>query len=770
MTEARGIAVSILSQGQKSLERRHGKHVVVIDGLSTLEEVAAGIRTSSKLERQTVKLRGLLAKGGREGPYRKAKREMPAMIPASCAPKGTAQAGLPVKEWHNGLYGYDIDEQREDLDLDTVRAELIAAPGACMVGTSCAGDALYAIFAGPAAQDEVDYKRHWAAIAAGLPPAARVASGEQSKNFNRLRFLVHDPDVWLASGPVEPLAGARSLEAPPMLAAPHAPQDDDHAKDAAALAVFLPPDDYNSWVGWLATLKARWFSVSEVEAWSAQGAKYQPGEVEQRWNTLPEDSPEDARRKLRGHAYNLGWREQRPSAAPPTTPAATTTTPSASMRNEWFVFAEFWEREHGKGRFRYVSDPAAAGWWAYIGNVWRQLLAGDNRIHDELARYRYKYADELVGLGLSHVAEELVQGQRFSTMVSRGEKGDLWVGLRAACAGPLPTPELHHIGTPSGIWDTQNAVLLPHDPKYGIRGLTAGSCLPTAEIAPLYDILDKRLGPVLPRELHVQVVRLVALALTGRAQGHTSIVLLKGLSGSGKGGVCNLVRTALGDLGKGVGAEWIAQQTRSDIDAILADILERQIRALHIDEIGGDTRIGFSRLFSLTGAGERSARRPHGVLITGTPIFQIWTTCVDVPAIPKHLGIERRLAVFPTLRELEPKEKDHAGGSNPELLDAVVTLACHQARKVYLQAYEPPVGSPQGKAAALAEMDKVSDWLESQEDLDGVLVSEARIRACADLDIDPSKLSATAFGSRVSHSTVWAPHRQKGGARGIQRR
>ena len=42
----------------------------------------------------------------------------------------------------------------------------------------------------------------------GQTPSARAASGRASKNLNRLRFLPHDPDLWVATY-IEPLAGAR---------------------------------------------------------------------------------------------------------------------------------------------------------------------------------------------------------------------------------------------------------------------------------------------------------------------------------------------------------------------------------------------------------------------------------------------------------------------------------------------------------------------------------------------------------------------------------
>lgn len=311
MIDVRNITVSILSRGQLTQD---DNQKMVVDALATLEKVADRIRTSRKLKVQTAALREKLLKGGRKGEYQRAKPWMPAIIPAAHAPKGTRLEKLPPAEYHNSLYGFDIDELRQSIDLPSLRAELIATPGAVMVGMSCAGDALYVVIAGPVAATDDEYKRNWVAIAAGLPETAKANNGPQSKNFNRLRFLAYDPDVWLAEGPLTPVAGAQRPEAPAAHGSRPQIPPEDHAVDVEALWSFPPPDDYDSWLGWLPTLKALSFTIAEAEDWSAQGAKYQPAEVASRWARLWDDDPVKARDKLRGHAHNQGWRK--PQAQP----------------------------------------------------------------------------------------------------------------------------------------------------------------------------------------------------------------------------------------------------------------------------------------------------------------------------------------------------------------------------------------------------------------------------------------------------------------------
>ena len=232
-----GLVDLILAQPQRIIEQL------------SLETLAHRIRTETVLAQRTADIRAALAKSGREGRYRQMKEQMPAVVPAVAAPPGTATKGVSAR-YHNGLYAFDIDEGREFMDKDAVFASLVEAPGSVLVGTSCAGDALYAFFAGPKAEDYKDYTRNWEAIAGGLPPSARAASGRASKNLNRLRFISYDPDLWVAEY-VEPLAGARSVE--PQTARPYYSPSGESAEYSDALEWVDTPDDYND-LAWLASL------------------------------------------------------------------------------------------------------------------------------------------------------------------------------------------------------------------------------------------------------------------------------------------------------------------------------------------------------------------------------------------------------------------------------------------------------------------------------------------------------------------------------------
>ena len=105
---------------------------------------------------------------------------------------------LPV-EHHNGLYGFDLDEDRDNLDVAAVRTALERHPAVVLVGISAAGDALYAWVAGPVATSATEYKDLWGEIAKRLPGDAAVQNDARAHNFNRVRLLASDPTLYLAT-------------------------------------------------------------------------------------------------------------------------------------------------------------------------------------------------------------------------------------------------------------------------------------------------------------------------------------------------------------------------------------------------------------------------------------------------------------------------------------------------------------------------------------------------------------------------------------------
>ena len=287
MLDPSATLVSILETGP--LRRGRSLHV---DRVMCLQDLAEWLRNpETELAAAMGELRMALREGGREkgSKYGELKVQLPSCVPAMDAPAGTPVQGASA-EYHNGLFGFDIDEERESLDLSAIRKDLTTAPGCVFVATSAGGDGLYCFFAGPFASSAKEYSQLWQRLSQeALPASARIASGAQSKNLNRLRFLAHDPIAWLAPKPVVPIMLPSNEFQPDVTLA------DGLDEYCDALSSIRPPEDYNQWLKWLHTIKALGISAQEAEMWSATGAKYVPREVLNRWEGLrPEESPEQA--------------------------------------------------------------------------------------------------------------------------------------------------------------------------------------------------------------------------------------------------------------------------------------------------------------------------------------------------------------------------------------------------------------------------------------------------------------------------------------------
>ena len=173
----------------------------------------------------------------------------------------------------------------------------------------------------------------------------------------------------------------------------------------------------------------------------------------------------------------------------------------------------------------------------------------------------------------------------------------------SVCA--MPAPVLFHPLSRS-LWASRRALstyatgaFTLTAPEYSIRALTTGDF--STDVAAHKRALAARFAKVFDDENLANYIRLAALSLTGKAQSYRAIVMVVGASGSGKGGAVNVVLRAFGGRAMGVGAEWLAQRDRTEIDAFAADVLERQPAILVVDEVGGDTAVGVSRLLQFDG-------------------------------------------------------------------------------------------------------------------------------------------------------------------------
>ena len=716
----------------------------------SLETLAHRIRTDTVLAQRTADIRVALAKSGREGRYRQMKEQMPAVVPAVAAPPGTATKGVSAR-YHNGLYAFDIDEGREFMDKDAVFASLVEAPGSVLVGTSCAGDALYAFFAGPKAEDHRDYIRHWEAIARELPPSARAASSSVSKNLNRLRLISHDPDLWVAEY-VEPLAGALSVE--PQTARPDYSPSGESAEYRDALEWVDPPDDYNDWFGWLPTLKALGFALEEVEEWSKRGQKYRDGEVALRWDTLPEDDPNAARDKLLGFAHNRGWRRQNStsiSRAPVKGNSPRPTLSEGLLSTLQDDFLSNWQKvalvcaDYLRPRFRY--DRVRASWWAWNADHWSEV-GDDIALTDPLHSARLRLAADLRDSGMEELARHLYMDRVWQSLAGN-KRSEWWAKMRDTLARPAPSPPPNELPTPGGVVDLRTGGIETHDPlKHDTLGMTRGMYRPN-EASNLRETLWRRLQFNIDRNDFDQLIKALGVAAARRSVDYGGILWLYGASGGGKGSTARLIQLAFGMQGIGVSADLLERRSRSDIDADLARLIQIDPVVYVASEI---ERVGSSRINSITGGDVLSARRPHGKIVEGALSGMLVVTSVDAPRVSVEKGLERRVIVISFPRKLDASVTRQRHFTRDEM-DAVITLAVQEALQIDKDGWEAPVGNREAKGRFLASADPLSRWLEALPDTyDGKTMKEALEEYNKQEEAETTLVN---FGRQVGLSPKW---------------
>ena len=422
---------------------------------------------------------------------------------------------------------------------------------------------------------------------------------------------------------------------------------------------------------------------------------------------------------------------------------------------ELVAIGRWYGREYLADEVVYDDRTESPCWWMYRDKRWRLLLNTSLDIIHDLQVRRYQVAGELERQGMRTLAAAMANDAVWGSLKGPPE---FWAGLATELRGVPPEPADHYLGTPDCVVDLRDGSTLPHAPAFGIRSLTRGRYLGT-DAADLVGVITERMGHgrVFSEETMWEYLRLIALAMTRKAQDHRALTLIIGKEGSGKEGAANLAREALGELAIGVSVDWFKPR-HSDIDATTASILERRPVLVTVGEIGGDTHVGASRVLDKTGKAETNARRPHGPLLTGTIRAAVFTTSVEVPTFPAGTGIRRRLAVLPTLRKLKTAEKSSPTQAH---YDAVITLAVNLCAKVYdASNYRPPEGHHAKKGKVIAEMDPVTDWLLSLPDsVSGTRLDDLLKQARAELSLKDDDLTMAIFGRRINASERWISFR-----------
>ena len=346
-----------------------GNRSRLIQSNDSLDEVERFIREG--LQDPTNRYRGLLAAGDPSAKQYKASA-FPGIVVGGSMPIGSIRKGA-FPTVHSELVQFDLDIKKLRIDREEApalreRAVQHDAVPLAFVSPSVGVKAFVRVTPVPttAQENHAAWEAGTRALCEhlGIPfqeadPLVKAADG--------LCFLCHDPDVRrnLHPGAVswempkkekEPASPGRKRSRRSERAADEPPRDAGDFLEAgvnAAIEFLCPSDEYGQWLAELACLKSWGLSQEEVEAWSSQGAKYEPGEVLQRWDGLPADPREEAGEKLWAAARAQGW-----------TPPGSTGRPGVSFSASPEFLGELVE-DYRSGRNRLTSHDASAAAYRY---------------------------------------------------------------------------------------------------------------------------------------------------------------------------------------------------------------------------------------------------------------------------------------------------------------------------------------------------------------------------------------------------------------------
>ena len=233
------------------------------------------------------------------------------------------------------------------------------------------------------------------------------------------------------------------------------------------------------------------------------------------------------------------------------------------------------------------------------------------------------------------------------------------------------------------------------------------------------------------------------------------ILWLYGKSGAGKGMVKNLLHAAFGRYAATATLDML-ERRQGDIDAEMADLLERDPFLIACDELGG-TELKQRKFYALTGNTLWKARRPYGRTIERV-LRALWLApTVNPPRLNAADGLERRSAVIGF-------ERKYDGGNPNEDFDedelaAAVTSAIVRTKAVFKEGYKAPKGNMSRRQQLIAESDPAQAWIVNlPDDYVGKTTEAAWKDYLAEGDSDRT-VALNVFGKKVNASERWETFR-----------
>ena len=665
-----------------------------------LSAVVAGIQTSDRLRQHTEAAQAYLAAGDKHlyDFLKSGRKELlkpgdkrPAVRLTGFTPSGVFKVRKDDSlTFPSGLVVIDLDHLADPV---AVKEQVAQEPTCAMVYLSPSGHGVKALFqVEPIFTDAREFGQAWSQVSAYVAAQTGQEVDPSGKNVGRLAFLSYDPQVYYNPDPT-PFPVTYGKVSKGFEAQMGKGGQRPYSVDAIikAVAAFLNREKYNDRLSLLCCVKAKGYSIDEAKAiWAVRvtGSEGEPIEPEtndayinQKWETLAEDD-----------SGLLDALMPHNNVRPQT---------ETDIEEKWALVGSLFAE-------RYLEDwiySNSLGWFHWTGQYWEGLTKADAELRfvDILSRHILSLISETA---TKHFSQELGLKMAKDYRPTGAFLAGLFSGTRISCEAVLPQPNKEFFPAANGLVNLKTGELIPHAKEYGMRGIAKGNY---GEPHP--EILDARLDLALDADNKVEFLKWLGLVATRRVQHYPgSVTLLIGDPGSGKGGIQQLLRHALGKLYYTGKSDLFRADRPSGHDQDRADLVLRDPLIVGLDEKAtGNVRMVVENINHFTGNNEVGpfTRKGDRTPIVGNPTFAILYTAVDAPTLGRGTGLDRRLAILST-REAIPDEVKQTGDLPQELADALVTAMCREAAVVETAGWHPTTGT-------------ATNWHEIAPDIDPIL-------------------------------------------------
>ena len=300
----------------------------------------------------------------------------------------------------------------------------------------------------------------------------------------------------------------------------------------------------------------------------------------------------------------------------------------------------------------------------------------------------------------------------------------------------------------------------PHDPlRHDTRAVTTGCYRPGWEEKAM-ELLRDRLRIVFDGKQFENFLTYLGMTVSGEGQSFRGVVLCKGGSGAGKGGLNSLLADSWGDRAYALPMKTLENSTQ-EIDATRYYLILHQPLFILLSESGN---INVKTLNSMTGNDPLPAARLPWMdqQVQDTIPGVIWWASVDTPKLTRRTGIDRRMGFLAFPEDEIPDDKKEASAAfEQDLIDAVVTVGIQMAVKwLKRELKDPRVPLP---ADVRSDMDPIQEALDNldPETWVGKEVGEA-MEAVIEITKDRT-ITRTSFGNAVNVNKLWMKKRATSG-------